>query len=285
MASELHRWIGPFGQGSSVAMATTHMIDGYRVSEHVLGAVRDASRRTGTDFQYMLAKAAQESGFRPNAEAATSSATGLYQFIERTWLRMVRDYGASHGLAGQARQIDTAADGKPVVANAAIRQRILDLRHDPRLNAVMAGELANENRAHLERTVGGEIGPTELYLAHFLGAEDAARFLDALRATPNRSAAELFPAAARANSSLFFDQATGMPRSLATVRDRLAGRFGGADALSVQSANPTPADRFGPVRPSGYATPALAPSGATSRHETLSLWTLLYLNALPPPGR
>ena len=269
-------------------MATSHIIGGYRVSDQVLGAVRDASRRTGADFDYMLAKAAQESGFRADAEAATSSATGLYQFIDRTWLQMVRDHGARHGLGGLARQIGEAPDGGPAVADPALRQRILDLRRDPRLNAVMAGELANDNRAHLQRTIGGEIGPTELYLAHFLGAEGAEVFLKARRETPHRPAAELFPAAARANRAVFFDPATGAPRSLQAVRDRFADSLEGlmpgsksdpgADWrpmthkawTSAAKAGPQPAAVIGPVPPPG--------------HQPLSLVTLLYLKALPAPG-
>ncbi len=266
-------------------MATTHNIGGYQVSDSVLGAVREASRRTGADFDYMLAKAAQESGFRADAEATTSSATGLYQFIESTWLQMVRDHGARHGLGGLARQIDTGPEGKPSVADPATRQRILDLRHDARLNAVMAGELANTNKAHLQREVGGEIGSAELYLAHFLGADGASIFLNAQRATPDRPAAELFPAAARANRSVFFDPASGAPRSLDAVHARFAGRFD--DGMDVPSAAPAVTGRigFGSIRPDTAATPAPNFASPEMGREPISLWNLLYLNALPLPGK
>ena len=266
-------------------MATTHTIGGYQVSDRVLGAVREASRRTGADFDYMLAKAAQESGFRADAEAATSSATGLYQFIDSTWLQMVRDHGARHGLGGLARQIDTGPEGKPSVADPATRQRILDLRHDARLNAVMAGELANANKAHLQREVGGEIGSTELYLAHFLGADGASVFLNAQRATPDRPAAELFPAAARANRSVFFDPASGAPRSLDAVHARFAGRFD--DAMTVSPDAPAVSNRagLGSIRPDATVTPAANYAYPATGREPISLWNLLYLNALPLPGK
>ena len=266
-------------------MATTHIIGGYRVSDSVLGAVREASRRTGADFDYMLAKAAQESGFRADAEAATSSATGLYQFIETTWLDMVREHGARHGLGGLARQIEDGPDGRPAVADPAARQRILDLRHDARLNAVMAGELANANKAHLQREVGGEIGSTELYLAHFLGAEGASVFLNAQRSTPDRPAAELFPAAARANRAVFFDPATGTPRSLDAVHARFAGRFD--DAMDVSSDTPA-SHRFsgpGSIQPESATARAPAYGIPATGREPISLWNLLYLNALPLPGK
>ncbi len=264
-------------------MATTHIIGGYQVSDSVLGAVREASRRTGADFDYMLAKAAQESGFQADAEAATSSATGLYQFIETTWLQMVREHGARHGLAGMARQIENGPDGQPEVADPAARQRILDLRHDARLNAVMAGELANANKAHLQREVGGEIGSTELYLAHFLGAEGASVFLNAQRTDPDQPAADLFPAAARANRSVFFDPATGAARSLDAVHASFAGRF--EDAMDVSSEAPARhrSSAPGSIQPGSNPAPTYGiPAGG---REPISLWNLLYLNALPLPGK
>lgn len=273
-------------------MATTHIIGGHRVSEQVLGAVREASRRTGVDFGYMLAKAAQESGFRADAEARTSSATGLYQFIETTWLEMVRDHGAKHGLGSLADAIETGPDGRPMVAHAATRERILDLRRDPRLNAVMAGELANDNKAHLDRTVGGEIGTTELYLAHFLGADSAAWFLDAMRATPDQPAATLFPAAARANRGVFFDPTTGAARSLAAVHANFGRNLDTTMVLSHPNADPS----WAPLTAKGWtgaaktattapALPAGALPGWSPGHQPLALTTLLYLKALPLPGK
>ena len=259
-------------------MTTTHIIGGYRVSDSVLGAVRDASRRTGADFGYMLANAAQESGFQADAKAQTSSATGLYQFIDSTWLQMVRDHGARHGLGGLAGQIADGPDGTPNVADPATRQRILDLRRDPRLNAVMAGEFANANRRLLERTVGGKIGSTELYLAHFLGAKAAANFLHAQRATPDRPAADLFPAAARANRAVFFDHETGAARSLEAVFQRIDRKLD--DTLAATR------DIAGSANPRLHLFTASATRGAPllTQASGLSLWSTLFLNSLPPPG-
>ncbi len=267
-------------------MATTHLIGEHRVSEQVLGAVREASRRTGADFDYMLAKAAQESGFRADAEARTSSATGLYQFIESTWLEMVRDHGARHGLGALAGQIETGIDGRPEVADPHTRRRILDLRRDPRLNAIMAGELANDNKAYLERRLGGEIGGTDLYLAHFLGAEDAAMFLRTWRAAPDRSAAELFPAAARANRGVFYEAGTGAARSLDAVYRHFAHSLGGLPADTDRSPDPawTPMTHKRWTGAAKTIAAAPLPAPATMGREPLALWTLLTLNALPPPG-
>ncbi len=50
------------------------------------GAIRDAARTTGASFEYLLTTAQIESNLNPAAQAATSSASGLYQFIDQTWL-------------------------------------------------------------------------------------------------------------------------------------------------------------------------------------------------------
>jgi hypothetical protein len=184
---------------------TIHSIGGYSVPDRVLSAVQEASQRTGVDFGYMMAKAATESGFNPQIQAATSNATGLYQFIDSTWLEMVRQHGHEYGLDRYAQAIQAGPGGRPTVADQAMRREILDLRNDPRLSALMAGEYAVANREHLSRTVGGEIGPTEMYLGHFLGAHGASRFLNALRSDPQQTGAALFPAAAAANRPAFYD--------------------------------------------------------------------------------
>ncbi len=195
-------------------MTTVHDIGPYRVPDPVLGAVQEASRRTGIDFAYLMAKAATESAFRPDARAATSNATGLFQFINSTWLAMVRNHGHEYGLGRYADRIVERPDGSLTVPDPALRREILDLRNDPRLSAVMAAEYAGENRAHLERTFGGPVGPTELYLGHFLGAGGASRFLNALRRDPQQLGANLFPAAAAANGPAFYDMASGRALTL-----------------------------------------------------------------------
>jgi hypothetical protein len=57
----------------------------------------------------------------------------------------------------------------------------------------MAGELANDNRAALQTVLGRDPDHAELYLAHFLGADGATRFLTGLGANPDASAAALLP--------------------------------------------------------------------------------------------
>src|SRR5690606_39802127 len=95
----------------------------------------------------LVETARRESALHPNARAATSSASGLFQFIESTWLDMVRRHGAAHGLGEQASALRTGA-------NAETRREILALRSEPELSARMAGELARENATTLQARLG-----------------------------------------------------------------------------------------------------------------------------------
>lgn len=191
----------------------------------VRSAVRLASAETGVDFSYLMAKAAVESSFRPDAKAPTSSATGLYQFIESTWLDMVERHGAEHGLEAEAAALQSGS------VDRTTRREILDLRKDPKLAAAMAAEYTRENVDHLRRTVGGTIGNTERYLAHFLGAGGAEDFLRAMRADPDQAAAEVMPSAAKSNRSIFYRN--GAPRSLEEVYDHFAAKFDGTTATAI----------------------------------------------------
>ncbi len=192
----------------------------------VQNAIATASAATGVDFSYLFHQAKIESGFNPEAKAATSSATGLYQFIEQSWLGVVRKHGAEHGLGWAADAIGEGSDGKLQVSDPQARQAILALRQDPEVSATMAAEFASDNKAVLERRLGRDVESVDLYLAHFLGPAGATRFLKGMDANPAASAAAVLPAAARANPSIFYDKA-GAPRSFGEIRARFAAKLGG----------------------------------------------------------
>ena len=190
-------------------------------------AIQQASARTGVDFNYLLNQARIESSLNPNARARTSSATGLYQFIEQTWLGTVQRHGAEHGIGWAANAIQRGANGRYTVANPQMRQAILDLRRNPEASAAMAAEFASDNGQYLEARLGRPAESVDLYLAHFLGAGGAARFLRGHDANPEAAAASVLPAAARANRWVFYNR-NGSPRSFAEIRERFAARIGGA---------------------------------------------------------
>ncbi len=199
----------------------------------VIQAIRSASEKSGVDFSYLLNKASQESSLNPSAKATGSSATGLYQFIEQTWLKTVKQSGAAYGLAEEAAKITVGSDGMARVASAADRKAILALRNDPEIASEMAAELAKANKEQLQAEVGGKIGSTELYMAHFLGASGAAEFLTALKTDPNAKAADLLPQAAAANKSVFYDSATGAAKSVKQIYAQFAKKFETTPDLSA----------------------------------------------------
>ena len=188
----------------------------------VEGAIARASRATGVDFSYLFAQAKIESGLNPSARAGTSSAAGLYQFTRGTWLSTLEAHGAEHGLGWAGDAIERGQ-----VADPALRQRLLALRHDPEVAALMAGELAADNRAALTGVLGREPDAAELYMAHFLGSDGAGKFFAALAADPSQSAAALLPTAAAANRTIFYAKG-GAPRSLGGVMDLMRGKMAGA---------------------------------------------------------
>src|ERR1700741_919515 len=191
----------------------------------VTGAIRQASAATGTSFNYLLATAQVESGLNPQAGAATSSARGLFQFIEQTWLGTIKKSGAQLGYGRYADAISKTSSGHYQVADPAMRAEILKLRNDPTANAVMAGAFTKANADYLATKLGRQPSEGELYIAHFLGAGGAARLISLAADNPNAKATDYFPHAASANSSIFYDRATGHARSLAQVRDVLTARY------------------------------------------------------------
>jgi hypothetical protein len=191
----------------------------------VTDAIWAASRATGASFHYLSATAQVESGFDPRASAATTSARGLFQFIEQTWLSMMKRAGSSLGYERYANAISKAASGRYEVSDPRLRDEVLELRSDPLANAMMAGALAQANRVFLSERLKRAPSEGELYLAHVLGVGGAARLISLAAGDPNGKAADHFPQAARANSTIFYDRPAGIARSLAQVSDVLLARY------------------------------------------------------------
>lgn len=214
-------------------------------SNDVRNALLAASEATGVDFAYLAAEAALESGLDPKAKARTSSASGLFQFIDSTWVDMVERHGPKIGLAKEAAAL-ASGDMTP-----AERRRIMDLRFNPGVAARMGAEFAAENRDYLKTRLGREPEDVDLYLAHFLGPGGAAKFLTRAEATPTAKAADAFPAAAKANRAVFY--AGARARSFDEIRDRFEAKLADrADALGDI-----------PARPAG-PKPALRPTPETA---------------------
>ena len=160
---------------------------GTPASGKVEDVIVDASKKVGMDPSMMQAFAAIESSMNPNAAAKTSSAKGLYQFLDATWKEQVSKNAKKHGLSPSAS------------------------RFDPYASTIIAGEYLKSNLNYVKK-VKPNTNIVDGYLTHFLGPGGARTFLSA---NPSAIAAQVMPKAASANKSIFYDGSR--PRTIAQV--------------------------------------------------------------------
>ena len=204
------------------------MVQPISVSPSLAHVLNTAGERSGVDFDYLLQTAVRESSLNPKAKAQTSSATGLFQFIESTWLEVMKSDGPRLGYQKYADAITTDSDGDYVVADKSLRQEILKLREDPQVAADLAAAFTRNNGAYLHQRFGRMPSPGELYIAHFLGARGAEKMFVAGLDNPDQIAAKLFPKQARANPSIFYD--SDGARTIREVYRALVAKHGAAGA-------------------------------------------------------
>jgi hypothetical protein len=193
----------------------------------VAGAIKQAASTTGTSFEYLLTTAKMESDFNPTAGASTSSAHGLFQFIDQTWLGTVKEAGALLGYGKYADAITKSRSGNYSVSDPKARTAILKLRNDPAAASSMAAVLTQSNSFKLTGKIGRRPTDGELYMAHFMGVGGAAKLITNAEDNPQASGARLFPNAAAANRSIFFDR-SGRARNVSEVYSVLSARYAGA---------------------------------------------------------
>jgi hypothetical protein len=165
-------------------------------------AARAAASGTKTDFKALLASALSESRHDPQARNKRSSATGAFQFTERTWLDLVRRYGGALGQGDAAAKI-AVTNGKPTVADPADRSAILALRSDTTFAGALAARYSDENRTALGKNLGRKVSENEVRIAYLLGAAGAGRLLRAAKDHPGIAVDRIVPAAVRSNPTLF----------------------------------------------------------------------------------
>jgi len=202
----------------------------------VEAAIQRASQATGVDFSFLMRTAKRESGYNPRAQAPSSSAAGLFQFVEQTWLSTLKQHGARYGYARYADLISVGADGRYRVSGGEAREAVMNLRLDPHAASLMAGELTSDHAAYLAGRIGRQPTGGELYAAHFLGPRGSARLIEAARTTPGASAAALFPDAAASNRSIFYQG--GRSLTVGELYGNLTRTTGDARGVAVPAARP-----------------------------------------------
>lgn len=193
----------------------------------IANTIKSAASATGASFEYLVSAAKMESNLDPTAQASTSSARGLYQFIEQTWLGTVKEAGAAFGFGKYADAISKSPSGTYSVNDPAARVEILKLRDDPAANAAMAGVLTQSNSFKLTGAIGRRPSDGELYMAHFMGVGGASKLITSAQENPYASAPALFPNAAAANRSIFYNR-DGSARSVSQVYSVLTSRYDSA---------------------------------------------------------
>ena len=161
----------------------------------IVDIIKQAAKKVGLDENILVAMAAIESGFRPNAKSKYSSASGLFQFLTKTWQGITSQKGGKYGIS-------------PGTS-----------RFDPMASSLMAGEYIKQNFNYLKK-FKKDLGPVEAYIAHFLGPGGAATFF---KSDPNAPAAQVLPKAAAANKPIFFDK--GRPRTIREIYQHFADKM------------------------------------------------------------
>jgi len=159
-------------------------------NKKLLLLIKKVAKRWNMDFAVLSAFAVIESSLNPKAKAPTSSASGLFQFIEKTWVSLCEMHGKKYG----------------VYTGSLAKETLLDLRFDPELSTEMMGELVRENDVYLTKKLGRPPSVPELYMAHFLGPKQAFDLIQAEKNFPNKLGTEMFPKASKTNTWVFLQK-------------------------------------------------------------------------------
>jgi hypothetical protein len=181
--------------------------------------------------------------------------------------------GAALGLGRYANAIERQRDGRYVVSDPRMRSEILRLRSDPQASAMLAGALTRNNSALVSATIGRQPTNGELYIAHFLGADGAGKLISGASNNPRASAASMFPHAAAANRTIFYDT-SGRARSVGEVYGKLTRLFDSARDVAVAQRGGPDMQSTAPTSlapPSSLAPPLPSPvTIGSARHRSLT---------------
>src|SRR6202142_4745330 len=123
--------------------------------------------------------------------------------------------------------ITKSSNGSYSVCDPDARKAIMKLRDDPTVASDMAAAFTQSNSFKLTGMIGRRPSDSELYMAHFLGVGGAAKLIANAEDNPQASGARLFPNAAAANRSIFYDS-SGRARSVSEVYSVLTSRYAAA---------------------------------------------------------
>jgi hypothetical protein len=197
-----------------------------------------------------------ESGGNPNATNPNSSASGAGQFINSTWVSMLRQH-------------------RPDLAQGASDSDLLALKSDPQLSREMTAAYAADNGAILSKA-GLPVTPGSTYLAHFAGPQGAVKVLSS---DPNAPVGDILGAGA-VNANPFLRGMT--VADLQAWADRKMG--GSAPAPNHAPAAPTSPLQAIPQQPApSFAQPQQAAPAAPQQPGSLYASMPVSQIEAPPP--
>lgn len=187
-------------KGPAVLINTTW--DNPKIPSGVMNAIQSAAQKSGIDPHLLAAVAWRESRFDPSARSQRSSAKGLLQFTEGTWLQAIRNCGERCGVGLYADAIQKSRSGELVVSDKQLRAEILQRRGDPVLSAKLAAEEMRLRQAAMQDRLGRTVRSADLYLLHVLGPSGSTRFLAALVQHPTASSLKVASSRVMYNAGL-----------------------------------------------------------------------------------
>lgn len=179
--------------GTSSIIESIPMPKANRSRSAAMPTLQAVSAITGVSTVLLATFASIESNFDYTVKASTSSATGWFQFLDKTWDGMLDQTYGKYNLRDNDKR---------------------SLRLDPRANALMGAEFLKDNARVLRAALKREPTDTELYAAHFFGAGTAAKFLTT---NPATYGAELFPKQAAANVGIFYARDKKTPLTIGAI--------------------------------------------------------------------
>ncbi len=175
--------------------------------------IYQASIATHIDFELLLITAMIESDLGRVTKSSTSSARGIFQYIEPTWLVLIKRYGARIGQKNYASAITINTESYlPEITDASqfTKKDILSLRDNTKIAALIkANQLKDEAKIVAKYKAGQRINATDHYIVHMLGLSQARTFYTLLKNESSNILANLnnkgFKEAIRLNPTFFYN--------------------------------------------------------------------------------
>ncbi|MCK5374723.1 MAG: hypothetical protein KAJ40_05520 [Alphaproteobacteria bacterium] len=228
----------------------------------LIDTLYNVTQETGVSFELLVIKAMIESNLGENIVAQNSTARGLFQYIESTWLSLIKSYGGKIGYASYADALkyDLIAKRYVIVSerNNFSRHDILNLRYDTRITTLIKAYQILDEQAAIEKCTKGQVPTiTDHYIVHMMGLPLAELFFKLKNSNstiiPARLKNGMFNNAIAQNPSFFFDKrgnALNAPqiynRFAETTAQRIDElraidtRYGSGENVAAHSCNPKP---------------------------------------------